>query len=195
MCRPTTSPTRPSRLSPPMSTAWWCCRGRCRPRACIRRSIRSPRRRSCSIRWSSAKSMSRSRPRRAGRSSTIANCRTSLRSRHGGARRRGSQDRSSARRLQRFLTQPFAVTEASRHARPLGLGRRHRRRLQGDPRRRVRRRGAKSSLYMVGDARGGPRKGEGAGEGFRHRERLGQEALQASNKAKSEPAKPSGAAQ
>ena len=57
--------------------------------------------------------MSRSRPRRGERSSTTANCRTS--SRCSAWRSSGAEDRKiveRARRLQRFLTQPFAVTEA-----------------------------------------------------------------------------------
>ena len=46
---------------------------------CIRRSIRSPPRRSCSIRWSSERNTWQSQPRRAAPSSTIASCRTSSR--------------------------------------------------------------------------------------------------------------------
>ena len=112
MCRPTTSPILLSPRSPPTSTAWSCSRERWRPRACIRRSIRSRPRRCCSTRWSSARSIAiatemrrgdRALPRAAGRH---------LASRHGGARRRGPRIVERARRLQRFLTQPFAVTEA-----------------------------------------------------------------------------------
>ena len=74
----------------------------------------------------------------------------------------GAEDRrivERARRLQRFLTQPFAVTEAfTGVARPLGQGRRHGRRLQGDPRRRMRRLARKLALHGR-HARGGAREG------------------------------------
>ena len=63
----------------------------------------------------------------------------------------GAEDRrivERARRLQRFLTQPFAVTEAfTGVGRPLGQGRRHGRRLQGDSRRPMRRLARELALY------------------------------------------------
>ena len=76
----------------------------------------------------------------------------------------GAEDRrivGRARRLQRFLTQPFA-RDGSLHGRawPLRRGRRHDRRLQGDPRRRVRRLAGKLALHGRHAGRGA-REGEG----------------------------------
>ena len=89
-----------------------CCRAGWRRRACIPRSIRSPRRRSCSIRSSSAKSTrGRDRDRRAIEHYRELQDVIALL----GMEELGAEDRrivERARRLQRFLTQPFTVTES-----------------------------------------------------------------------------------
>ena len=88
--------------------------------------------------------------RGAARDRTLSrNCRTS--SRCWASRNSAPTDRrivERARRLQRFLTQPFAVTEAfTGNAGPLGPARRDDRRLPRHPGRRMRRLGGKLALH------------------------------------------------
>ena len=64
-----------------------------------------------------------------------------------------------ARKIQRFLSQPFSVgAGVHRPRRPAGAGRRHRARLQGNPRRQARRRAGRQLLHE-GRHRGGQRRG------------------------------------
>ena len=80
-------------------------------------------------------------------------------SRHGGARRRGPQDRR-ARAAPAAVSDPAFRGHRSLHrrARPLGQGRRHRGWLQSDPGRRVRRLARELALHGRHD-RGGAREG------------------------------------
>ena len=112
--------------------------------------------RSCSIRWWWVTSTTGWRNGCARRSRRIGNCRTSLRcwaSRNWA--RRIARSVARARRLLRFLTQPFRVTEAfTGHARPVGEAGRHAGGLPRHSGRRDRRMGGELALHGRRSCRG-----------------------------------------
>jgi F-type H+-transporting ATPase subunit beta len=104
-----------------------CCRARSPSSASIRRSIRSTRPRACSTPRSSARSTTTpSRARAAGAAALQGAAGHHRHPRHGRAVGRGQADVARARKIQRFLSQPFHVAEVfTGIARQVRRARRH----------------------------------------------------------------------
>ena len=110
--RPTTTPTRRRPRSSPTSTRPRRSRGRSPRKASTRRSTRSTRPRRSSSPTSSARSTTAPRPRSRRFCSATRSCRTSSPSSAStSSPTRTSQTVSRARKIERFLSQPFFVAE------------------------------------------------------------------------------------